>query len=206
MDDARFAFPPVPHRQSKALCVSHAFHTTEGIIMSGIKNAFDKIGEGIKDAVEGVGKDIGGAFKMVGGALTANPSLMKSGASDFESGLKQSVDGVAETAAGTADAAMNASPMGKALSAIAGPSAQNFVDGMFKGAAGIVNGGIDGVQQIGDGIAHGNLGEIAKGAGGVAQVATLAVPGLGEAEMGVDAGRLALAGGKGLMAQGATEA
>jgi len=172
-------------------------------VMSGIKHAFEKIGDGIKHTFEGIGKDVGGAFKVVGGALTANPDLMKSGANEFESGLKQTVSGVAETADGSVDLAMNTLPLGIALSAVAGPSAQNFVDGTFNSATNIVNDGIDGASQIGGGIMTGNVGEIAQGLGNVAPAALLFVPGAGEAEIAGGTGQVMLHAGKELTMQSA---
>lgn len=167
--------------------------------MTALKHAFEKIGEGIADAFKGLGKDIAGAFKVIGGALTGNPNLMKSGAEEFESGLKEEVSGIAEVADGAVDATLAASPLGAALMAVIGPSAQKFIDGVFTGAANLVNGGISGVVSVASGIATGNLSEIGKGLEGVASVATLFVPGAGEAEMGVDAVEVAVNAGKSLI-------
>jgi phage-related protein len=159
----------------------------EELNVSAVKHAFQELGKGIKDVADGIGHAVEGAVKTVGGALTLNPSLMKSGAKEFDSGVKQSVTGVGEAAGGLAGAAVGMSPVGAAVNAMTGGAASRLATGTFEGAASTINGGITGAEDIADGVAHGNFGEVAKGMVGVGQVAMLAVPGAGEGELAASA-------------------
>lgn len=167
--------------------------------MSAIKHAFEKIGEGIKHIGEAIGHGLEGLGKVVGGVLTMHPSEIKSGFSDMGKGLKECVSGLGESVGGLGGAVIGATPLGAAVNALTGDKLSKFVEGIGTSAASVVNNGIDGVGQFAEGVATGNLGEAFKGALNVGQVALLAVPGAGEAEL---AGDVAAVAAKGLLKQG----
>ena len=98
-----------------------------------------------------------------------------------------------------AGAVAGATPLGAAINGMFGDKLSHFLEGVGKQAAGVLNNGIDGVGHVAHGLATGNLGEAFKGAVDVGQVAMLAVPGAGEAELAGDALGVAA---KGLLKQG----
>ena len=168
--------------------------------MGAIKHAFQKIGNGIKHAVEGAVNGIAGAVKIVGGALTANPELLKEGAKQFDKGLKQSVTGLGEMAAGAAGAAMGATPLGIALNTLTNGAASRLVEKVVEGTADMVKDGINGATSMVDGLAHGDMKKALGGALKVAELASVAVPGLGA---GAVASRTALTVGKSMLKESA---
>ncbi|TKC87905.1 hypothetical protein FAZ69_16705 [Trinickia terrae] len=115
--------------------------------------------------------------------MTANPKLIKEGAHNFDQGWKGSISGLGEAAGGVAGAAVGVTPLGAALNSMTHGAASRLASGVFEGAASTVKNGLTGAEKMADGIVHGNLSEIGKGALGVGQVAALAIPGLGEGDM-----------------------
>ncbi|MBP0633717.1 MULTISPECIES: hypothetical protein [unclassified Cupriavidus] len=165
--------------------------------MSAVKNAFEKIGDGIKEVADGI-KDVAeGALKTVGGVLTINPALIKAGANEFDNGCKECVNGVADTAG----AAVGITPIGAALNSITDGAASRLASGVFDSLASTVNGGFTGVEEIIDGVVDGDPTEMVKGAFGVGQIALLALPGVGEADMALS---LALNTGKDMLTDAVT--
>jgi len=167
--------------------------------MSAIKHAFEKIGEGIKHVGEAIGHGIEGLGRTIGGVLTMNPNEIKNGLGDMGNSLKEGISGIGEAAGGVAGAVVGATPLGAAVNAMTGDKLSNFVEGVGTSAAGVLNNGIDGVGHVAHGLATGDLGEAFKGAIDVGQVAMLAVPGAGEAEMAADVAGVAA---RGLLKQG----
>lgn len=170
--------------------------------MGAIKNAFKKIGDGIKNAVEGAANGIKGACKVVGGALTANPALLKEGAKDFDKGLKKTISGIGELAGGVASAAVGATPLGAALNALTNGAASRLVGKVVEGTADMVNDGLKGAVGFVDGVAHGDMKKALDGALKVAELASVAVPGLGA---GALASRTAMTVGKSLLKESAKD-
>lgn len=170
--------------------------------MSAVKHAFEKVGHGLEHAVSSLGKDLKGLGKVVGGVLTMNPSEIKHGFSDIGNGLKQGIDGVGEAAGGLAGGLVGMTPLGAGINALTHNSLTNICEGVCNACATTLDSGIDGVGQVAKGVATGNFKELVQGAFNIAQVASLAVPGAGEAEM---AGDIALAAGKGLLKDGAEQ-
>jgi hypothetical protein len=163
--------------------------------MSAIKDAFDKIGEGIKHFAEGVGHAFEGAVKVVGGALTCNPALLKDGANEFDKGMHEGIKGAGEALGGVAGAAIGVTPLGGCINLLTHGAASRLACGVFESASDSVNGGIDGVKHMAHGLAHGNAREFFKGALAVADLASMAVPGAGEAKMLATTGKNLLMGG-----------
>jgi len=167
--------------------------------MSAVKHAFEKIGHGIEHVVDSVGKDIKGLGRMAGGVLTGNPSEIKNGLKDIGNGLKEGIGGLGEVAGGAAGAAVGMTPLGAAINGMSGGKLSKLVEGVGDACAGVLKDGIDGIGEVGKGIAHGNFKEIFDGAMKVGNVAMLAVPGAGEAAAARD---IAMAAGKDLLKQG----
>lgn len=164
--------------------------------MGAIKNAFKKIGDGIKNAVEGAANGIAGACKIVGGALTANPDLLKEGAKQFEKGLKESISGIGAMAGGLASAAVGVTPLGAALNVLTNGAASRLVGKAVEGTADMVNDGLTGAVSFVDGVAQGDVKKALDGALKVAELASVAVPGLGA---GALASKTAMSVGKSML-------
>ena len=154
--------------------------------MSAVKHAFEKVGHGIEHAVESVGKDLKGVGEVVGGCLTFNPKEIKNGISDVGNGLKEGISGLGEVAGGVAGGIVGITPIGAAINAMTGDKLSNFVEGVGEGCASVLNTGIDGIGEVGSGLANGDISKMLKGMMDVGQVAALAVPGLGEADLAAD--------------------
>jgi len=171
--------------------------------MSAVKHAFEKVGHGLKEAGESLGKDIKGLGKVVDGVVTMNPGEIKQGFSDVGNGLKKGIDGLGEAAGGLAGGLAGATPLGAAVNALTHNSLTKMCEGVGNACASTLDSGIDGVGQVAKGVATGNFKELAKGALNIAQVASLAVPGAGEAEAAADiALAAAKAAGKHLLKDG----
>jgi len=171
--------------------------------MSAVKHAFEKMGHGLKEAGESLGKDIKGLGKVVDGVVTMNPGEIKQGFSDVGNGLKKGIDGLGEAAGGLAGGLAGATPLGAAVNALTHNSLTKMCEGVGNACASTLDSGIDGVGQVAKGVATGNFKELAKGALNIAEVASLAVPGAGEAEAAADVALAAAkAAGKHLLKDG----
>jgi hypothetical protein len=166
---------------------------SEKSTMSAVKHAFEKMGHGLEHAASSLGKDVKGLGHVVDGVLTMNPKEIKNGFSEVGNGLKQGIDGLGEAAGGVAGGLVGMTPLGAGINALTHNSLTKICEGVGNACASTLDSGIDGVGQVAKGVATGNFKEMAKGAFNIAQVASLAVPGAGEAEAAAD---IALAAGK----------
>jgi len=144
--------------------------------MGAVKDAFHKIGEGIKNVAQGIGHAVEGAVKTVGGALTANPELLKEGANTFKNGLQQGISGVGQVAGGAVGAAIGITPVGAAINHMTNGAASRLGSGIFEGAAKTLNKGIDGGINVVHGLATGDMKEVLKGGWDVFKAAGMTNP------------------------------
>ena len=161
--------------------------------MGAIKHAFQEIGSGVKHLVQGAEEVVSGLGNTVAGALTGNPDELKKGLMGMKNGVEDNINALGEIGGGIAAAAIDATPLGAAINAIAPGAVNKFAEGAANSIASTFSSGVEGVYQVGDGIAHGNLGEIAKGALNVGTAAAMVIPGEGEVLMAAEtAGRVGM--------------
>jgi len=144
--------------------------------MGAVKDAFHKIGEGVKNVAKGVGHAVEGAVKTAEGVLTANPKLLKEGANTFKQGLQQGISGVGQVAGGTVGAAIGLTPVGAAINHMTNGAASRLGSGIFEGAAKTLNRGIDGATDLAGHLAKGDLKNAGKDLWKIASAASMTTP------------------------------